>query len=138
MFEQQRDALRPESLDLQELQRGRPETSAAARRACRTDRARSSFLQHGGEAFADAGHIGDLAFGIVQDVGDAFRITFDGGRAVAVAADAEAVFAGDLHQIGGFIQQACEFAVLQSMMIRSGQCIPVLCSSLSAPCFRCH
>ena len=63
-------------------------------------------LKHGGDAFADAGNIGDLALGIFEDRRDRFGMSFDHARGVAIAADAKGILAGDLHQVGGFIQQA--------------------------------
>ena len=50
----------------------------------------------------------DFAVGILQDVFYALRVAFDGGGAVAVAANAEPVLARDFHQVGGFIQSAGE------------------------------
>ena len=72
------------------------------------------FGQHLGQSFADAGNVGDLAFGVAQDIDDTLRVAFDGSGAVAIAANAEAIFGGDLHQIGGFPEDARDFLVLQT------------------------
>ena len=108
----------PEALDLEELERGGREL-CEQHVAPLAGAALDDFREHGGEAFADAGNVGDLALGVAQDVGDALGIAFDGGGAVAVAADAEAVFAGDLHQIGGFPEHARDFFVLHVLSLAS-------------------
>ena len=55
-----------------------------------------------------------LRSGSLQDIDDALRIAFHGSGAVAIAANAEPVFGGDLHQIGGLPEQARDFLVLQT------------------------
>ena len=59
------------------------------------------FFDDARDAFADAGNFGDLALGVSEDLVDAFGKAFDGGSGVAIGANAEAVFAGDLHQVRG-------------------------------------
>ena len=54
-----------------------------------------------------------LRAGSREDVGDALGVAFDGGGAVAIAANAEAVLARDLHEVGGFPEHARDFLVLQ-------------------------
>ena len=105
MLEQQRDALRPQPLDLEEFQRGRREL-LQQQIAALAGTASHDFFQNDREAFADAGDVGDLALRVFEDVFDPFGMAFDSGCAVAVAADAERIFAGDLHQIGGFPEDA--------------------------------
>ena len=116
VLEQQRDALRPESLDLEKFERRRREflqqLIALVEAALRFD-----LLQHRGETFADAGNIGDFPLRIRQNGGDAFGIAFDRRSAVAVAADAKAIFARDLHQVGGFREDSCEFAIFQDFSL---------------------
>ena len=59
MFEEQRDTLRPQSLDLQKIERGgrklQQQFIAAIAAAALVD-----LRQHRGESFADTRHIGDL------------------------------------------------------------------------------
>ena len=66
------------------------------------------------QALADARNVGDLARGVAQDVLDALGVALDGRGAVAVAANAEGILAGDLHQIGRLPQHARDFLVLQA------------------------
>src|SRR5207302_1044847 len=65
------------------------------------------------EPLSDAWNLRDRSRGIAHKIRDAFGISFDGGAAVAIAADAEAVLAGDLHEVGGLPEQARDFFVLQ-------------------------
>ena len=44
-------------------------------------------------------------------------IAFDRRSAVAIAADAKAVFAGDLHQVGGLVENPREFAIFQAFSL---------------------
>ena len=113
VLEDQGDALGAESLDLQEFQRGGRESSEQ-QIAPLAASARHDFPQREGQPLADAGNGGDRARGVVEDVHDALRISLDGGRAVAIAADAERVLGGDLHQIGGFLEDARDFLVFQA------------------------
>ncbi len=78
---------------------------------------RFNLVEHRGKTFANAGNIGDFALGVGQDIGDALRMAFDRRRAVAVTADAKTVFAGDLHQIGRFVENASEIAVFQAFSL---------------------
>ena len=99
VFEDEGDALGAEPLNLEEFERGgwkllQQQVAPLAGAAF------DDLGEHDGEPFADAGDVGDFAFGVAQNVRDALGVAFDGGGAVAVAADAEAVFAGDLHQVG--------------------------------------
>ncbi len=66
------------------------------------------------QPFANARNVGDLTLRIAQNIGDAFGITFNRRSAIAVAADAKAVFPGDFHQVGSLPQQACDLFVLQT------------------------
>ena len=68
--------------------------------------------EHGGEALANARNLRDLPRRIPQNLGDALRVALHGGGAVAVTADAEAVVARDLHQVGGFPEDAGDLLVL--------------------------
>lgn len=83
--------------------------------------ARGDLLQHGRQAFADTGDVRNLAFGVTQNVDDALGIAFDGRSPVAVAADAERVVAGDLHQIGRLPQEARDFAIFQTPIVAGGE-----------------
>ncbi len=129
VLEEHRDALGAESLDLEEFERGRREFFqqfvALVEAALRFD-----LLQHRGEAFADAWHIGDFALGIRQDRRDALGIAFDGRCAVAIAADAKAVFARNLHQVGGFVEDPREFTIFQDLILPGlgCECMAVLAS----------
>src|SRR6516162_7645273 len=69
-------------------------------------------MQNRADAFTDPGNIGDLALRISQDVVDPLRVALDDSSGVAIAPDAEAILARDLHQVGGFIEQAGELPVL--------------------------
>ena len=73
VLEDERDALGAEALDLQELERGGREflRAAASRRSQEPRSAISASTC--GQAFADAGNVGDLALGVAQDVDDALR-----------------------------------------------------------------
>jgi len=116
VLEQQCDALWSEPLNFQELERhGREfqqQLIAFVEAAALVD-----VLQDGGQAFSDARNVGDLPFRIRENSGDALGITFDRGSAVAITADAETVFARDLHQIGGLIEDSCEFAIFQAFSL---------------------
>ena len=120
MFEQQRDALRAQALDLQKLERGGRKfqqqfiapVAAAALFRSRPGRQRGLCRCPGTSVI--------FALRIGEDIGDAFGIAFDGGGAVAIAADAEAVVAGDLHQIGGFIENARIVAIFQAFQFNAG------------------
>ena len=122
----QRDALRAQALDLQQLeQRGR---KLRQQRVALFERAAlGEFLEHARDAFADARNLGDLALGIAQDVVDALGIAFDGRSGVAIAADAKAVFAGDLHQVGGLGEHPREFTIFHAVPAR--HCVPSMCGS---------
>ena len=58
-----------------------------------------------------------LRSGLPEDVFDALGMALDGGGAVAVAADAERILAGDLHQVGGFPEDARDLLVLHPSSI---------------------
>ena len=107
---------RPEPLDLQKLERGggklEQQFIALVATAVRFD-----LLQHCREPLADPRNIGDLALRVCENVGDALRIAFDRGRAIAIAADAKAVFARDLHQVGGLVENPREFAIFQAFSL---------------------
>ena len=117
MLEQKGDAFGAEPLDLQKLQRGHGEP-LQQRVAHLATGALRDLLQHERQALADAGNVGDLPFGVRQNIGYALGIAFDGRRAVAVAADPEAILTGDLHEVGGLIQYTCEVSVLQEPILR--------------------
>ena len=112
MLENQRDAFRAETLDLQEFEGGGrkllQQHIAAFAGAVIDD-----LGEHRREPFPDARDVGDLAGGIAQDIGDTFGVAFNRGGAVAVASNAERVFARDLHQIGRFRQYPRDFLVFQ-------------------------
>jgi len=114
VFKQQRDALRPQPLDLQEIEScGREllkEFVAALATAAFID-----LRQHGREALADAGNVGDLRVGIRQDIGDSLGIALDRGSAIAIAADAKSVVARDLHQIGRLVKDARVIGIFQAL-----------------------
>jgi hypothetical protein len=97
----QRDALGTKPLDAQQVQQrmGKllEQQVALLERSVPRD-----LFERAGNAFADAGNIRDFALRVAQDIFNALGIAFDGGRRVAVAADAEAVLGGDLHQVRGF------------------------------------
>ena len=120
MLEQQRDTFRTQPLYLQKLQRRRrklrQQLVAFVERPALAD-----LLQHRGQTLADAGHIGHLARRVCKDVFYALGIPFDRRRAVAIAADAKAVLAGDLHQIAGFRQDAREVSVFQALSVLAGR-----------------
>ena len=105
MFEQQCDALGPQSLDLQKLQRRRriflqPVIAPLAGAALQ------NLGQYGGKTLADPGNIGHLALRISQDVSDTLMVALDGGGPVAVAAYTKPVLGRDFHEVGGFVEAA--------------------------------
>ena len=111
MLPQQGDGLRAEALNLEQLERGGrvlgDQQVAPLERSARGD-----LLEHGGEALPDAGDVGDLALRVFQDVLDALGVALDDGSAVAIAADAEGVLGGDLHEISGLGKQSRDLPVL--------------------------
>src|SRR6266699_728849 len=103
MLEQHGNALGAESLDFEKFQGGgrillQPVIAALAGTSL------DDVGEHGGEALSDTCDFGNLAGGVFHNVVHALRVAFDCAGAVAVAADAEAVLARDLHEIGGFVQ----------------------------------
>ena len=72
------------------------------------------FFDDAGDAFADAGDIGELTGGVGAEGGEAFAVAFDDSGGVAVAANAEAVFGGDLHQVGGFAEELGDLNILHT------------------------
>src|ERR1039458_801014 len=116
MLEQQRDALRSQPLDLEEFERGRREL-LQQQIAALAGAAPDDLFENEGQAFADAGDAGDLALRVLEDVFDPLGMAFDSGSAVAVTADAERIFSGDLHQIGGFPEDARYLLVLHPRSI---------------------
>ena len=116
MLEEKRDGLWTQTLDLKEfesrggklLQQFVPFIERAAL---------ADFLENCRKALPDAGDIGHLAFGIRQDIGDAFGIAFDRRSAIPIAPDAKAVLACDFHQVAGFRQNAGEVSVLQVLSL---------------------
>jgi len=78
---------------------------------------RVDILQHCREALADTGNVSDFTFGVGENIRNPFRIAFDSRRAIAIAADAKAVLARDLHQIAGLVQNACEVAIFQAFSL---------------------
>src|ERR1019366_7112118 len=126
VLEDERDALGAEALDLEELER-RGREFCEQQVAALAGAAFFDFRQHVGEALADSRNVGDLALGVAQDIHDALRVAFHGGSAVAIAANAERIFASDLHQIGGFPEHARDFLILQTGFLHpivSGQVGP--------------
>src|ERR1039457_4233588 len=113
VLEDERDTLGAKALDLEEFQSGGREF-CEQQVAALAGTAFGDFGEHHGEALADSRNVGDLALRVAQDIGDAFRVAFHGGSAVAIAANAKRIFGGDLHQIGGFPQHARDFLVLQT------------------------
>src|SRR5579872_2682547 len=110
MLEQRPDTFRPQSLDLQQFQRGRwiyfkhlITTLEAA--------ALLNFLQRRCDSLANSWDIGDFLLGILEDCRDSFRITLDRRRRVAITADAKPVLAGNFHQVGGFPEHARDFTI---------------------------
>ena len=75
------------------------------------------FAQNGCKALSDTGNVRELALGVGENVGNALGIAFDRGGAVAVTANAETILTRDLHQIGGFVEDAREFTVLQESIL---------------------
>ena len=104
------DAFGTEALDFEQLQGGgrvfREHFIAAVKGAAGAD-----FLDDKGETFADTGDAGDFAAGITEHVADAFGVAEDRGGAVTVAANAEAIFSGDFHEVRGFGEKAGNFLV---------------------------
>ncbi len=113
MLIQQRDALGTQALNFQQLQRRRRKTRQKL--IARGERsARADVLQHGSNSLSDAGNFGRLALGIANDIGDFFGIRFNRGGGVAVAANAEAIFPGDLHQVRRLAQEPRNLTILHA------------------------
>jgi hypothetical protein len=112
VLEDERDALGPEPLNLQKFERARREFLEQLV-APLVGSPLDDLGDNHGQAFADALDLGDLAVGIAEDVDDAFGEAFDGGGAVAIAADAEAVVPIDLHEVGSLPEDARDFLILQ-------------------------
>ena len=75
---------------------------------------RHDLFQHERQPLPMPGISVTLRSGIFEDVFDPLGMAFDSGGAVAIAADAERIFAGDLHQIGGLPEDAGDLLVLQA------------------------
>ena len=114
VLEDQRDALGAEALDLEELERAGREFLPAAGRAARRSRVRRFRPAPAASPLPMPGMSVTLRSGSRRISAMRSGIAFHGGRAVAIAANAEAVLAGDLHQIGGFPEHARDFLVLQT------------------------
>ena len=71
------------------------------------------FPQHHGEPFTHALNFCYGPVGICQDIGDPLGVAFNRGRGIAVTADTKSVFLANLHQVGGFVEDAADFAVFQ-------------------------
>jgi len=111
MLEQDGDTLGSESLNFQKLQRSgrifeQPEITPLAGSTL------ENFPDYDRQPFSNPRNIGDLAIRIPHDIFNPLRISLDRGGAIPVAADAEGVFARDLHQIGGFVEAAGDFSIL--------------------------
>ena len=116
MLEQQRDTLRTQPLDLKEFERaGRKLLQQQI--AALAGAAPHDLFQDERQAFADAGDAGDLALRVLENIFDPLGMAFDSGGTVAVTADAERIFAGDLHQIGGFVEDAGNLLVLHPSLM---------------------
>ena len=109
----ERDALGPQPLDLEQLQRAGGELLQQLI-APLAGAAREDLADGPGQTFADAGDLRDLAGGIPQHILHAFGVAFNGAGAVAVTADAEGVLAGDFHEIGRLPEHARYLFVFHS------------------------
>ena len=117
MLVKQRDALRSQALDAQQLEQG-SRVLLEQMIALLKCSALADFLENRRDAFTNAGDIGDLAFGIAQDIVNAFRIAFYGGRGVAIAADAKAILGANFHQVGYFGKQPRDFTIFHACCLR--------------------
>ncbi len=88
MFEEQRNTLRPQTLNLQEFERRRRKLLQQFVALIESP-SLADLLQHRCQALANAGDVGNFALRVGKNVGDSFRIAFDGRRSVAVASGCE-------------------------------------------------
>ena len=112
----QGDGLRPEALNLQQLQhRGMiflQQFGLHGELAVF-----EKFLQVPEHALADAGNCENL-LGIVDQFFDRLRAVLDGLRGVAVGADAEGVLPVDFEQVGGFVENVGDGLVVHRLKIK--------------------
>src|SRR3954470_23512465 len=113
VLEDERDAFGAEPLDLEKFKRGGREP----RQQYFAPLAGASVDQFGEDmrqTLADPGNVGDLARGVAQDIDNPLRETLYRGRAASITADAETVFARNLHEVSGLPQQSRDFLILQT------------------------
>ncbi len=111
MFDQQRDALGPQPLDLQKLKRG-GRVFFEQLIASLEGPTQQQFSNDGRNAFANARNVGQFAFGVTRNVGNSLRQAFDGSCGVSIAADPERIFRPDLHEVRRFRKDSRDLYVL--------------------------
>src|ERR1039458_2634674 len=116
MLEQQRDALRSQPLDLEEFERGRREL-LQQQIAALAGAVIADLPQCDGELLSDPRDFCDFARGVLEDVRHPLRVALDGTRAVEICAHGTGIFAGDLHELGGFRENTRYLLVLHPRSI---------------------
>ena len=115
---EQRDAFGAEALDLAAARAAWAEIAASSEIALFEDPRLPISSSTAAMPLPMPGISVTLRSGFAQDIVDALRIAFDGRGGVAIAADAEAVLGGDLHQVGGFGEQARDFTIFHACCLR--------------------
>ena len=108
---QQRDRLRAEALDLQQLEHRRA-VLLQQLGVQRDAPGLVEILQVRAHALADAGNFEQL-LGFGNQRPDGLVERFDGFGGAAIGADAEGIVAVDLHQVGGFVQDGGDGLVVE-------------------------
>ena len=108
----QRDGLRPQPLNLQQLQHAgpvflqqllmQPQLAFAAK-----------LLDVRRHSLADAGNLQQL-LGLVEQSGDLFVMRFQRLGGATIGANAKRVVAVDLHQVGGFVEDLRDGLIFQA------------------------
>src|ERR1019366_8350054 len=108
----QRNRFRPQSLDLQQLQNGRPVLHQQLLVRSKLAAA-AQLLDVGSHTFADARNLQQL-LGLVDQPRNLLRQSFDDLGGATIGTNAERVVAVDLHQIGGFVKDVGDGLVVHA------------------------
>src|SRR3954469_20049978 len=108
----ERDGLRSESLNLQQLQHARTELRQQLAMQAQLAFA-GDLAQVGGHAFADARNLQQLLL-VGDDLADLLRQRLDGFGGATIRAYAEGVVAADLHQVSSLVKRICDGFIVQA------------------------